>query len=37
MYLETMAEVFPKVKRKTILDDELSSILPLLNLNGGAN
>jgi membrane protease subunit HflK len=37
MYLETMAEVFPNVKRKVILDDELSSILPLLNLNGGAN
>ncbi len=35
IYLETMAEVFPKAKRKIVLDDELSGVLPLLDLSGG--
>ncbi len=33
MYLETMTEVLPQVKSKTIVDDELRGLLPLLNLN----
>jgi len=33
MYLETMAEVYPKVKRKIILDEKLKGVLPLLPLN----
>jgi membrane protease subunit HflK len=32
MYLETMNEVYPKVKRKVILDAAAKNILPLLNL-----
>jgi membrane protease subunit HflK len=32
MYLETMAEVFPTVKSKVIIDNEIGGILPLLNL-----
>jgi membrane protease subunit HflK len=32
MYLETMAEIYPKVKRKIILDEKLKGILPLLPL-----
>jgi membrane protease subunit HflK len=35
IYLETMAVVYPKAKRKVVLDDELSGVLPLLDLNGG--
>ena len=34
MYLETMNEVYPKVKRKVILDAAAKNILPLLNLDG---
>ncbi|HVR43224.1 MAG TPA: FtsH protease activity modulator HflK [Thermoanaerobaculia bacterium] len=34
MYLETMGEVYPKVKRKIILDDGLEGVLPLLPLQG---
>ncbi len=34
IYLETMNEVLPKVKRKVIVDDQLKSVLPLLNLEG---
>ena len=34
MYLETMAEVFPKVKSKVIIDNDVGGILPLLNLGG---
>ncbi len=34
LYLETMAEVLPKVGKKIILDDDASGILPLLNLDG---
>jgi membrane protease subunit HflK len=33
LYLETMAEVLPKVTNKVILDDKAASILPLLQLN----
>ena len=33
MYLETMAEIYPKVKRKIILDEKLKGVLPLLPLN----
>ena len=33
LYLETMAEVIPKVANKVILDDQAASILPLLQLN----
>jgi membrane protease subunit HflK len=32
MYLETVGEVYPTVKRKIILDAKAKSILPLLNL-----
>jgi modulator of FtsH protease HflK len=34
MYLETMAEVLPKVKNKVIIGEEVKGMLPLLNLNG---
>jgi membrane protease subunit HflK len=30
MYLETMAEIYPKVKRKIILDPTIKGVLPLL-------
>jgi membrane protease subunit HflK len=33
IYLETMSEILPKVSQKIIVDDDLKSILPLLNLN----
>ncbi len=33
LYLETMAEVLPKVKNKVIVSDEVKGLLPLLNLN----
>ena len=35
MYLETMSEIFPKLKRKVVVDDKLRGILPLLNLEEG--
>ncbi|MCB1035163.1 MAG: hypothetical protein KDD47_15150, partial [Acidobacteria bacterium] len=34
LYLETMEEILPKVGKKVVLDEELSGILPLLNLEG---
>lgn len=34
MYLETMAIIYPKVKRKIVLDDGLEGVLPLLSLQG---
>jgi membrane protease subunit HflK len=37
MYLETMAEVLPRVKQKLILDKDMSSVLPFMDLNRGAN
>jgi membrane protease subunit HflK len=35
IYLETMNEILPGVKQKIIVDDDLKSVLPLLNLNTG--
>jgi membrane protease subunit HflK len=35
IYLETMQAIYPKVERKILLDDDLKSVLPLLNLEGG--
>jgi modulator of FtsH protease HflK len=32
MYLETMGKIYPKVKRKIVLDDSLKGVLPLLSL-----
>ena len=32
MYLETMSQIYPKVKRKIVLDDSLEGVLPLLPL-----
>ena len=34
MYLETMGEIYPKVKRKVVLDEKLKGVLPLLPLSG---
>ncbi|MEM7201046.1 MAG: FtsH protease activity modulator HflK [Planctomycetota bacterium] len=34
LYLETMAEVLPRVRRKIILDEDAKGVLPLLNLGG---
>lgn len=34
IYLETMKEILPKVGNKVIVDDEVRSVLPLLNLDG---
>ena len=34
LYLETMAEVVPRLGQKIIIDEEAKQILPLLNLNG---
>jgi membrane protease subunit HflK len=34
MYLETMAEIYPKVKRKIVLDEKMKGILPLLPVAG---
>jgi modulator of FtsH protease HflK len=36
MYLETMAEIYPKVTRKIVLDEKLKGVLPLLPLQGAA-
>jgi len=35
IYLETMNEILPLVKQKIIVDDDLRSVLPLLNLDTG--
>ncbi len=32
MYLETMSTIYPKVKRKIVIDDNLKGVLPLLSL-----
>lgn len=32
MYLETMSEIYPKVKKKIVLDESLEGVLPLLPL-----
>jgi modulator of FtsH protease HflK len=34
LYLETMAEILPRVKNKLILSDDVKGFLPLLNLRG---
>ncbi len=34
IYLETMNDILPKATRKIIVDDQLKSIVPLLNLEG---
>ncbi|MCK4305269.1 MAG: FtsH protease activity modulator HflK [Candidatus Eisenbacteria sp.] len=36
IYLETMREILPKVKNKVIIDDNLRSVLPLLNIESHA-
>ncbi len=33
MYLETMGEIYPKVKKKIVVDDKLRGVLPLLSLD----
>jgi membrane protease subunit HflK len=35
LYLETIAEVFPQLERKVILDDKSGRVLPLLPLDPG--
>ena len=35
MYLETMGAIYPKVKKKIVLDESLRSVLPLLPLQTG--
>ncbi len=35
LYLETMAQILPQVERKIVVDDDLHSVLPLLNLDAG--
>ena len=32
LYLETMEEILPKIKKKIIIDEKQSNVLPLLNL-----
>lgn len=34
IYLETMQAVYPQLERKLVLDDDLSGVLPLLDLKG---
>lgn len=34
MYLETMAEIYPKVKKKVVLDENMKGVLPLLPVAG---
>lgn len=34
MYLETMSEIYPKVKKKVVLDEKLKGVLPLLPIPG---
>jgi modulator of FtsH protease HflK len=36
LYLEAMAEILPLAKRKVLVDTKARSVLPLLNLDGGA-
>ena len=35
IYLETMQVVYPNIKRKVVLDENLKGLLPLLSLDGG--
>jgi membrane protease subunit HflK len=32
LYLETLNDILPKIKRKIVVDEKLRSVLPLLNL-----
>lgn len=34
MYLETMGDIYPKVKKKIVVDDKIKGLLPLLSLDG---
>ncbi|MDF1817638.1 MAG: FtsH protease activity modulator HflK [Immundisolibacteraceae bacterium] len=34
IYIETMQEVLPKIESKVLMDDAMSGLLPLLNLDG---
>ncbi|HCP44413.1 MAG TPA: FtsH protease activity modulator HflK, partial [Deltaproteobacteria bacterium] len=34
IYLETMADVFPKVRKKVVLDEGVDGVLPMLDLSG---
>jgi modulator of FtsH protease HflK len=34
LYLETMAEIYPSVKRKVVVDEKVKGLLPLLSLDG---
>jgi membrane protease subunit HflK len=36
IYLETMNEILPKVSHKFVVDEDLKSVLPLLNLDTGS-
>jgi len=36
IYIETMSQVLPKIETKVVVDGELQSILPLLNLGAGS-
>jgi len=36
LYLETLQEILPRVRRKVVVDDDLRSVLPLLNLDDAA-
>ncbi len=35
IYLETMADIYPKAKQKIVLSDSAKGVLPLLQLDGG--
>jgi len=35
IYLETMNEILPRVSHKYVIDDDLTNVLPLLNLDAG--
>jgi membrane protease subunit HflK len=37
IYLETMQEIYPNIKTKVILDENLKGLLPLLSLDGGVS
>ena len=36
MYLETIADVLPRIQNKVIVDENMANVLPLLNLGGGS-
>lgn len=36
IYIETMSEVLPKVRRKIVIDEQSSDVIPLLPFNDGA-